>query len=190
VAALPDVLSAGSVWLQRCRLAHLDAVMAAIATSQPELARWLPWADPMPSVAAERDFLQEQERAFDADEDWGYVLTETHSGELVAGAGLHPKGRGVVEISYWVRSDRVLRGYATAAAGVLTVAAFEFLTDVERVVILLDTTPLLQGCRSAPASYTRSAPERALRSTAPRLSVCCRPELANEPLRTHAELMS
>jgi ribosomal-protein-serine acetyltransferase len=138
VAALPDVLSAGSVRLQRCRLAHLDSVMAAIAMSQPELARWLPWADPMPSVAAERDFLQEQERAFDADEEWGYVLTETHSDELVGGAGLHPKGRGVVEISYWVRSDRVLRGYATAAAGVLTVAAFEFLTDVERVVIRMD----------------------------------------------------
>jgi len=138
MAALPDVLPAGSVQLRRCRLGNLDALMDAVARSQSELARWLPWADPMPTVEAEREFLLQQQRSFDADEDWGYFLIASGTDDLVGGAGLHPRARGVVEIGYWVRTDCTRRGYATAAAGALTSAAFAHLPDVERVGIRMD----------------------------------------------------
>ena len=138
MVALPEVLSAGAVELRRCRLDDLDALLDAIELSQPELARWLPWADPMPTADAERDFLVAQRSAFDEGKDWGYFLIEPSTGELVGGAGLHPKEGGVAEIGYWVRSDRTGRGYATAAAGALTAAAFEYLPEVERVIIRMD----------------------------------------------------
>ena len=112
--------------------------MRAIELSQPELARWLPWADPMPTAEAEQAFLRDRMAAFDADEDWSYFLLEQDSGELVGGAGLHPKTHGVVEIGYWVRSDRTGRGYATTGAGALTTAAFNYLPEVERVIIRMD----------------------------------------------------
>jgi RimJ/RimL family protein N-acetyltransferase len=96
--------------------------------SQPELAHWLPWADPMPTRDAEREFLERGVSAFDADDDRGYFLFERGSGEIVGGAGLYPKDdSGVVEIGYWVRFDRIGKGYATAAAGALTAAAFDYL---------------------------------------------------------------
>jgi RimJ/RimL family protein N-acetyltransferase len=60
------------------------------------------------------------------------------SGELVGGAGLHPKGPGTADIGYWVRADRTGRGYATAAARALTEAAFQHLADVHRVTIRMD----------------------------------------------------
>jgi RimJ/RimL family protein N-acetyltransferase len=138
MAALPELLPAGCIELRRCRLGDLDALMSAIEMSQPELARWLPWADPMPTAEAEQDFLQDRLTGFEADEDWGYFLIEPGTRELVGGAGLHPKERGVVEIGYWVRSDRTRRGYATAAARALTAAAFEYLPEVERVIIRMD----------------------------------------------------
>jgi RimJ/RimL family protein N-acetyltransferase len=138
MAGLPGVLAAGAVELRRCGLGDLDALMRAIEVSQLELARWLPWADPMPTVEAERAFLLERQRCFDADEDWGYFLIESGTGELVGGAGLHRRERGVVEIGYWVRTDRTRRGYATAAAGALTSAAFAHLSDVDRVTIRID----------------------------------------------------
>src|SRR3954469_1726880 len=125
MAALPEVLSAGPVELRRCRVADLDALMGAIEISQLELARWLPWADPMPTREAELEFLGTRQAAFDADEDWGYFLIESGTDELVGGAGLHPKAPGEVEIGYWVRTDRTRRGYATAAARALTNAAFD-----------------------------------------------------------------
>jgi len=50
--------------------------MSAVAQSQPELARWLAWADPMPTTDAERHFVEEHQRAFEGDEDYGYFLIE------------------------------------------------------------------------------------------------------------------
>lgn len=46
---MPDALSVPPLELRRCQLDCLDALMSAVARSQPELARWLPWADPMPT---------------------------------------------------------------------------------------------------------------------------------------------
>lgn len=138
MAELPDVILAGDLELRRCRTEFLDALMSAIRLSQPELARWLPWADPMPTVEAELEFLRGREAAFDADKDWGFSIFERATGELVGGAGLHPKDPGVAEIGYWVRTDRTRRGYATAAARSLTDAAFTCLPAVRRVVIRMD----------------------------------------------------
>ena len=136
---MPEVLPAGVIELRRCRSRDLDAVMRAVALSQPELARWLPWADPMPTREAEREFLKSCKSAFDAGHEWGYFLFERGSGELVGGAGLHlTDDSGAVEVGYWVRSDRIGNGYATAAAGALTVSAFEHLPHVQRVVIRMD----------------------------------------------------
>lgn len=139
VTRMPEVLRAGPIELRRCRTDDLDALMSAIALSQPELARWLPWAEPMPTREAEREFLRSCRVAFDADHEWGYFLFERPSGELVGGTGLHPRDEpGVAEIGYWVRSDRTGNGYATRAAGALTAAAFEHLPHVHRVVIRMD----------------------------------------------------
>ncbi len=85
---------------------------------------------PLPTEEAELEFLREQERAFDSDEDYGYLLFERDSGELVGGIGLHPKEEKNAEIGYWVRSDRTGRGYATAAAGAVTDAVFDCLAEV------------------------------------------------------------
>ena len=112
--------------------------MAAIETSQSELTRWLPWADPLPTEEAELEFLRDQERAFDCDEMFAHFLFERDSGELVGGIGLHRKEEKTAEIGYWVRSDRAGRGYATAAAGAITDAAFDCLAEVDRVIIRMD----------------------------------------------------
>ena len=139
---LPGLLAAGPVDLQACRVEDLDALMAAIEMSQPELARWLPWADPMPTREAEEVFLRRGVTSFDANKEWGYFLIESDSGELVGGTGLHPREDGTAEIGYWVRSDRTGKGYATAAAQALTSAAFAYLPNVVRVIIRMDQANL------------------------------------------------
>ena len=58
---------------------------------------------------------------------------------LLGGAGLHRRaGPKVGDIGYWTRSDRVGRGYATAAAKALTDVAFDLVPDIERVEIHMD----------------------------------------------------
>ena len=136
--ALPRTIPAGPLELRVCGPEHLDRVMAAIEASRAELARWLPWADPMPTRAFERDFLVGAAAAFEADRDWAYLIFERDGEELVGGCGLHPRGEGQAEIGYWVRSDRTGRGYATAAAGALRTVALEYLPRVDSIVIRMD----------------------------------------------------
>lgn len=120
-------------------MSHLDQVLAAVAASLPELQRWLPWARAMPTADEELAVLEAGEADFDADREWAYLLFEVGSGQLVGGAGLHPRGGpGTVEIGYWVRTDRTGRGYATAAARALTEAALAHLAGVEQVEIHMD----------------------------------------------------
>jgi hypothetical protein len=52
---LPDTIEASPLELRRWRLSAIDDLVAAIECSQPELARWLPWADPMPTRVTSQD---------------------------------------------------------------------------------------------------------------------------------------
>jgi RimJ/RimL family protein N-acetyltransferase len=143
MARLPDRLTAGPVELRRWTLGHLDALVAAIEASLPELQPWMPWANPAPTRREERDVLEAAHLAFDADHDYGYFLIEGETGQLVGGCGLHrradPKtSPDTLEIGYWVRSDRTGRGYAAAATAALTDAAFTYLPETQRVEIRMD----------------------------------------------------
>jgi RimJ/RimL family protein N-acetyltransferase len=139
VSLMPAEMPAGEVLiLRRWTASMIDQLLESIEASQPELARWLPWADPMPTRAAELEVVRSAERAFADDQDYPYFLIERASGDLVGCAGLHPKSGGVREIGYWVRSDRTRRGYATLAARSLCNAAFRHLPDVEKVIIRMD----------------------------------------------------
>jgi len=139
VPLLPAVLPAGAIELRRCRVDDLPALLAAVAASLAELGQWMPWAQTMPTAEDELAVLVDAESSFDAGTEWIYLLYELDSGELVGGTGLHQRvGPEGVEIGYWVRSDRTGRGYATAAAGALTHAAFTHLGHVERVEIHMD----------------------------------------------------
>ena len=139
MADLPDTLPAGPLRLERWRPDRIDEVLDAVRASLPDLQQWMPWAQTMPTREAQLLALTVGEAAFDAGTDFNYLYREHEMGELVGGGGLHRRiGPNAIEIGYWVRSDRHGRGYATAAAGALTDAAFTHLADVERVEIHMD----------------------------------------------------
>jgi RimJ/RimL family protein N-acetyltransferase len=164
---MPETITAERIELRRLRPQHLPALMDAIARSQPELARWLPWADPMPTEEDERQFILAMEVAFDADERYGYVLVNRSTDELVGGIGLHPNEVGIAEIGYWVHSDHTRRGYATAAADVLTESIFDHLADVRKVIIRMDSANLASAAVPPKLGYVfegEEAPRQILTS--------------------------
>lgn len=77
----------------------------------------------------------------------------------MGGAGLHPKEGDIAEIGYWVRSDRTGRGYATAAADALTAAAFDYLSDVVKVIIRMDQANLASAAVPPKLGYTLEGEE-------------------------------
>jgi RimJ/RimL family protein N-acetyltransferase len=131
----PDHLGAGDLELVRWNARFAREMAMAISTSLEGLRRWMPWASSVPAVDQLRTTLELGNLRFEANEDWPYVIRKP-DGELVGSTGLHRRaGPDVVEIGYWVRSDRTSRGYATTAARALTDMAFVRGVGIERVEI-------------------------------------------------------
>lgn len=130
------MIDAGLIVLRRYRPSDLDELVAVIEASREHLAEWQPWA-----ATADRDsladFVGRSGKAWDERSTFNYAIREA-GGDLAGGIGLHPRlSPRALEIGYWVRADRINRGYATAAAGALTAAALA-LPDVDRVEIHCD----------------------------------------------------
>jgi RimJ/RimL family protein N-acetyltransferase len=142
MAQLPDTVPAGPIELRRWRPHDIDRLMEAIASSLPELRAFMPWAQELPSVDAELEFLHKMDEAFEAGTIFSYGMHELGQSTVVGACGLHIRGPDLAEIGYWVRSDRHRRGYATASARALTAAAFAQLPELASVCIAMDSANL------------------------------------------------
>ncbi|MDQ3642840.1 MAG: GNAT family N-acetyltransferase, partial [Actinomycetota bacterium] len=91
----------------------------------------------------------------------GFGLFEDDGhGELVGGFGLHDRrGPGILEIGYWVRSDRTGRGYATAAARALTAVALDSFPEVSRIEIRCDPANRASAAIPAKLGYVLDGTE-------------------------------
>jgi hypothetical protein len=57
-------------------------------------------------------------------EDFMYTIFDHEETEVLGGAGLHRRAEAdCLEMGYWIRADRVGRGYATQAARALSIVA-------------------------------------------------------------------
>lgn len=142
MGGVPDEVDVGEhgLVLRRWCIDDYDALMAAVESSYEQLHAWMPWAV-RPLGEGERTFLRRVEAGDMA--AWGLWERHRKPGELVGGFGLHDRaGPGVLEIGYWVRTDRTGRGYGTAAARALTTAAFASDPGVDRVEIHCDAANL------------------------------------------------
>lgn len=137
----PESLSVDEIELHRRTEADLPDLAAAIEVSIAELSAFFDWAGGgVPTRDALRAEIAERDGAFEAGTGFEYVMRASASGELVgqAGAGLRDDDPSAIEVGYWVRSDRVGRGYATQSAGALTTMAFRALPAIVRVEIRMD----------------------------------------------------
>lgn len=137
---LPDQAEAGSILLRRRRHDDVPGLLVAIESSIDELSSFLRWAATgTPSRLDLEHVVAVSDRDFEAGTGFEYVLREAGSGDVVGEAGGDVSDDGlVVDVGYWVRTDRTGRGYATAAARALISLVFEASPDVARVEIRMD----------------------------------------------------
>jgi RimJ/RimL family protein N-acetyltransferase len=139
---VPHAIAVGAYGLVLCRWRMADAprLLAAIESSLPELRLFMPWAMETPTLETVEAFLQ----SVASGGSMGYGLFEDDGdGEVVGGFGLHDRrGPGILEIGYWVRTDRTGRGYATAAARAVTKTALDCFPAVDRIEIHCDPANL------------------------------------------------
>ena len=141
MSPFPDAIELDVIELRRRREADVPDLRAAIEVSIAELSSFFDWAaGGVPTVEALLAEVRERDRAFEAGSGFEYVIRESMSGEVIgqAGAGLRDDDPGALEVGYWIRTDRVGRGYATVAARALTTMAFSELPAIARVEIRMD----------------------------------------------------
>lgn len=140
MAGIPEEIAVGAhgLTLRKWRMADAPVLLAAIESSVPALRLFMPWAMETPSLGSVERFLH----SLAPGTSMGFGLFDADD-EVVGGFGLHDRrGPGILEIGYWVRSDRTGRGYATAAARALTEIAFACFPDVHRIEIHCDPANL------------------------------------------------
>jgi ribosomal-protein-serine acetyltransferase len=121
---LPERLEGYGVALRRWRADDVPRLHQAVLASLEHLRPWMDWIAHEPLSVDERRRLAENWEL-----DWragGDVIYGVFvNDEVAGGCGLHRRrGSGALEIGYWTHPAFLRRGIATAAARLLTDAAF------------------------------------------------------------------
>jgi ribosomal-protein-serine acetyltransferase len=131
----PSKIDSGVIRLTRPALADADALVTAINSCLDHLRPWMPWAQHPADRKSIITFLNEAEESWNDRGQFLYLVRLEGEPEVVGGCGLHARrGRGVLEIGYWIHVEHVGNGYATRLARALTDTAFA-LPGVEVVEI-------------------------------------------------------
>jgi RimJ/RimL family protein N-acetyltransferase len=121
--APPETLPAGPAELRRWRAEDTDALCEAVVGSLDHLLPWMAWARGYDRAMA-AEFIAGSDRAWRAGSTYNYSIRVT--GAVAGATGLmrdvdRPR---LIAIGYWLRSEYVGHGYATAATAALVAAAF------------------------------------------------------------------
>jgi RimJ/RimL family protein N-acetyltransferase len=122
---LPEDLEGYGVAVRRWRPEEAELLHRAVVESVEHLRPWMGWIAAEPQTVEERRTMLEQwEREWRAGGDIGYGI-RLPDGTVCGGCGLHHRrGPNTLEIGYWIHPAFLRRGLATAAARLLTDAAF------------------------------------------------------------------
>lgn len=139
MSRFPGKIEVERLQLRRPTSADVGALNAAILASHPELSAWMDWAVQPQALAATAEFVAESETSWKEEKALNMLMVEYATGEIVGATG-YPRLDWKVpkfEIGYWVRSDRVGRGYASESTWALARHAFSVL-GANRVELRMD----------------------------------------------------
>lgn len=109
-------LTDGVITLRHPTVDDAAEIAEAVQSSLPELQVFMTWATPEYGVGTARQWINGE---FEPGEERFVILDA--GGEIIGACGLGPIDalNRVIELGYWVRSDRTGRGVATRAASLL-----------------------------------------------------------------------
>ena len=139
VDRLPETLQTGHLLIRVARPGDGAMFNAAVLESLPELAPWLGWVTPAPTLAeAEAKCCAAHER-FLRNEDLMALFFTRDAGELVGGSGLHKADWTLrqFEVGYWGRSRFAGSGLMTEGVRALARHAIDVL-GASRVFLTTD----------------------------------------------------
>ena len=114
-------------------------VLNMVTASYPELHHWMSWARTGFTIDDARQFCTDARSRFDEGQDFIALLVLPADREIIGCAGLVSREPRVpsFELTYWLHTAFVGRGYVTEAARALTAFAFDKLAS-RRVEVRMD----------------------------------------------------
>jgi RimJ/RimL family protein N-acetyltransferase len=155
MAALPEVLTVGSIQLRCWKPSVAEVMLIAIEESFAELEQWMDWAQEVPTVDGLQEVLRQGELDFHADRGWDYTIFDAESDDVMGGVGLHRnEDPGKFEIGYWVRTSQTGRGVATLAAQTVISAASTCLDSARQIMLRMDQANLASASVAQKLGFT------------------------------------
>ena len=129
--ALPTLPFAATARLTLRPLVPRDAreLLAIVASSRPELGRFMSWPREMVAIDQARRFVAIGREGWISERTARFGLFERDSGELVGSIELDgiDLRRSQAELGYWVRTDRASRGLASEAGRAVLLYGYQTL---------------------------------------------------------------
>ena len=128
----------------------------AVTESVDELAPWLPWVHPVPTIAQSESFCRSAWLNYQQDEDLVLLLFLRDSGEFVGASGLHQIDWPLrhFEIGYWLRSSFTGLGLAGEAVRALSDYTLQHL-QANRVWLAMDARNTRSAAVAERAGFLR-----------------------------------
>lgn len=119
-----EQLRGDGILLRRWRVSDAEAQRRAVSESAAHLRPWMQWMQEGPDTLRQRRArLASWEREWSRGQSAQFAIVV--DGEIAGACGLHRRGGAdTLEVGYWVHPRFLRRGIATAAARLLTDAAF------------------------------------------------------------------
>jgi RimJ/RimL family protein N-acetyltransferase len=135
----PDRIELEGAVLRPFRVEDADALARAVGDSLEHLRPWMPWADNGSAEPAfQRHRLHDVVEHWKRGEEYQYGLFDPEETRVLGSFGLMTRrGRGTLEIGYWVHVDAAGLGHGTRATAALTNVALA-VRGVAQVLIYTD----------------------------------------------------
>lgn len=151
-----DEMSDGVVSLRRWQVDDAETLHRLIGENIGHLRPWMAWiADEPAQIDARVALIESWDAAWRSRSEFPFAIVV--AGEIVGSAGLHcRRGRGVLDIGYWIGASHTGHGYATRTATLLATEALA-LPDVRAVEIHHDVYNVASARVAERAGFTAVA---------------------------------
>jgi RimJ/RimL family protein N-acetyltransferase len=131
-------LANATIQLREPSRESIDALVAAVRASIPELTRWTSWCHSEYGCADAEELLRKSAAERFEDTAYDFFIFDAAGARLLGGCGLYHIDRRSQcgSIGYWVRSDATGQGFATAAARLLAQYGFAELGLVRIAIVV------------------------------------------------------
>ncbi len=111
-------LKSQNVLLRPYQTIDIEPLYEAARSSINEVYTWLPWCHPDYSIEESGIWVASQIEAWKNNIEYSFCILDSTTGEFLGGCGLNQINRlhHIVNLGYWIKTDKVNKGIASKAA--------------------------------------------------------------------------